>query len=171
MRIIALQLLTFFFIVTSCKKDDEGPVCLSEVDLSTVDQIQLQKDIEVIDQFLSDNGIVAIEHESGLRYVLVKEGSGDKPSNVCNKVLVNYEGRLLSDNSLFDNNSQQSFQLDNLILGWQIGFLELNRGASATLYIPSVYAYGTTETVDTNGEVIIPANANLVFEVDLIDFI
>jgi FKBP-type peptidyl-prolyl cis-trans isomerase FkpA/FKBP-type peptidyl-prolyl cis-trans isomerase FklB len=52
-----------------------------------------------------------------------------------------------------------------LIQGWQIGFTLLNKGSKATLYVPSSLGYGPNGYPPS-----IPANANLVFEIELIDF-
>jgi len=150
-------------LIAGCSKDDELG-CDNVVNTSGVDQTQLTKDLTIIDAFLSENDISAIEHESGLRYVVDIQGEGNSPE-ICGEVLVKYEGRLLANNSVFDSSNSAAFPLNNLILGWQVGFSQLKKGETATLYIPSGLAYGTSGAGSD-----IPANANLIFDVELIDF-
>ncbi|MCU0418887.1 MAG: FKBP-type peptidyl-prolyl cis-trans isomerase, partial [Cyclobacteriaceae bacterium] len=123
---------------------------------------QLNADIAAIDAHLAANNITAIQHESGLRYVVVEEGSGPKPT-LANTVRVTYTGKLLSNGQVFDQRTQPiEFALQNLIVGWQIAFPLLNVGTQATLYIPSGYCYGRA------GSDRIPPNAILIFDVELL---
>jgi len=79
---------------------------------------------------------------------------------------VNYTGRLLSNGNIFDSSAAPvQFPLTNLILGWQIGFPLMPKGSIATLYIPSGYGYGSNGAGAS-----IPPNANLIFNVELINF-
>ncbi|MFO0265768.1 MAG: FKBP-type peptidyl-prolyl cis-trans isomerase, partial [Cyclobacteriaceae bacterium] len=55
------------------------------------------------------------------------------------------------------------YPLSNLIRGWQIAFPNFPVGTRATLYIPSSLGYGPQGSPPT-----IPANANLIFEVELV---
>jgi FKBP-type peptidyl-prolyl cis-trans isomerase len=79
-------------------------------------------------------------------------------------VKANYKGMLMSDGTVFEQGPLE-YPLSNLIQGWQIGFQKLQRGGKATLYIPSSLAYGINGSPPK-----IPSNANLIFEVELIDF-
>jgi FKBP-type peptidyl-prolyl cis-trans isomerase FkpA len=126
---------------------------------------QVAADTLAIDAYLADKKIIAQKGENGLRYVITKAGTGDKPT-LASTVKVNYKGSLLSDGSIFDQSqSPIEFPLSNLIQGWQIGFQLLPKGSTATLYIPSTLGYGANGAPPN-----IPPNANLVFEVELIDF-
>jgi FKBP-type peptidyl-prolyl cis-trans isomerase FkpA len=84
-------------------------------------------------------------------------------------VTVKYTGKFLNEgvapanSDIFDQaTTPVTFDLAALIAGWQIGFQLLPKGSKATLYIPSGLAYG-------KGGNSIPGNANLFFEVELID--
>ncbi len=126
---------------------------------------QIAADTLAIDAYLADKKIIAQKGEQGIRYVITKPGAGDKPS-LSSTVKVNYKGSLLADGSVFDQSeSPVEFPLSNLIQGWQIGFPLLNKGSKATLYIPSSLGYGANGAPPN-----IPPNANLVFEIELIDF-
>ena len=149
-----LVVLCSVTLMTGCSKDEEFVSA----------QEQLERDIVIIDQYLLDNNITAIEHESGLRYVIDVEGTGQSP-DINDQVRVNYEGRLLSSGSVFDSNEDISFPLTNVISGWQIGIPFFKEGGSGTLYIPSGWAYGR------NGQNTIPGNAILIFDIDLLEVI
>ena len=126
---------------------------------------QLALDTLAIDAYLVSNKINALKTKEGVRYMITKAGSGDSPV-LSSTVKVNYKGSLLADGSVFDQSqSPIEFPLTNLIQGWQVGFQKLQKGCRATLYIPSSLGYGPNGSPPQ-----IPANANLVFEIELIDF-
>lgn len=127
---------------------------------------QLAKDVELIDQYLANNNIEAEIDSAGLRYVIIEMGDTLPPTS-SDSVRVNYEGRLLSNESVFDQGSNVTFPLNRLIVGWQIGLPKIKQGGSITLYVPSVYGYGPAGA----GGGAIPPNANLIFEVDLLETI
>ena len=153
MKNLVFALLVVATSISGCKKDEEF--------LSP--EQQLEKDIQIIKDYLVKNSINATEHSTGLFYVIHTQGTGIYPS-ATSRIKVNYEGRLLGKTEVFDSGTGVDFSLQNLITGWQIGFPLLREGASATLYIPSGYAYGTRGSGSK-----IPANAVLEFDVDLID--
>ncbi|MEL7003166.1 MAG: FKBP-type peptidyl-prolyl cis-trans isomerase [Bacteroidota bacterium] len=163
-RLINLLLLaSVAFVFFGCSEDD-GFGCQLTLNLN-VDEQQLEVDLETIDAFLEENNITAqIDAATGLRYVITDQGTGTvEPIGLCDQVSVFYEGRLLSDGSRFDGTGANpvNFVLGGLITGWQIGIPLIPRGGSATLYIPSVYAYGT------RGQGTIPPNASIVFDIEL----
>jgi FKBP-type peptidyl-prolyl cis-trans isomerase len=99
----------------------------------------------------------------GLSYTIMKPGKGDKPANDA-RVIVNYSGRLASDGKEFDAGKDVKFRANQLIPGFTQGLLMMQPGAKFRLCIPSKLGYGAAGAGD------IPANADLVFEVDLISF-
>ena len=130
---------------------------------------QLSVDLEILDNYLKSNNIDAVKTESGLRYVITEKGDGNKPS-VGSKVIVHYNGTLLEGqkfDSSYDRGEPFSFELGvgMVIPGWDEGIGYLSKGAKGTLYIPSPLAYGPN---GAGG--VIPGNAILIFEVELIDF-
>lgn len=127
------------------------------------DETQLERDIEAIDSYLAENNIEAEVHSSGLRYKIISEGAGESPT-LSSTVEVSYEGKLMSNESVFDATDPGetvSFPLANLIKGWQIGLPLIKEGGKIILYIPSTYGYGAFGTRS------IPANANLIFTIEL----
>lgn len=151
---LPLAILLFSISLNNCKNS-----CDSEPNLNVSDN-QLTADIVAINAYLADNDIDAQAHPSGLRYVIVREGSGSTP-DLCDQVAVTYEGRLMSNGSTFDSaDTPVSFDLNNLIVGWQIGIPLIKPGGRVRLYIPSVYGYGVVGQGND-----IPPNANLIFEI------
>jgi len=130
---------------------------------------QLSIDLELIDNYLNENNITAKSAESGLRYVITKMGSGENAAPGDN-VTVHYTGMLLNgekfDSSL-DRNQPFSFQLGQgmVIRGWDEGITYFNKGSEGTLYIPSTLGYGTS---GAGG--VIPPNAVLIFEIQVLDY-
>ena len=101
---------------------------------------------------------------SGLQYQIVKGGSGALPSAGATYT-VNYEGKLI-DGTVFDSSYKRgeplTFQLDNVIPGWQQALPMMRPGAEWMLYIPANLAYGD------QGVGSIPPNSPLIFKVQLI---
>lgn len=75
-------------------------------------------------------------------------------------------GKLLKNEKIFDQTtgSPVSFPLQNLIEGWQEGIPKLKKGGKGTFFIPSALGYGPYGSGD------IPANAPLIFEIELVNF-
>ena len=133
-----------------------------DLDLIEVEADQLRTDIQEIDDFLAENSLGAIKHPTGLRFTIDEPGTGPIPT-LFNIVVVDYNGRLMENGFEFDSGNSVGFLLQELITGWQIGLQQVRAGGSVTLYVPSTMAYGSTGVPPE-----IPANAQLVFIIDLI---
>jgi FKBP-type peptidyl-prolyl cis-trans isomerase len=99
----------------------------------------------------------------GLTYTAIKPGKGDKPGADA-KVKVNYKGMLTSDGSEFDAGQDAEFKVGGVIPGFAQGLQLMQPGGEYRLCIPSKLGYGEAGTGS------IPANADLVFEVELLSF-
>ena len=140
------------------------------------EQEKMQAELAVLEQqskeefaaWLAANNVKAQPRESGLIYVCTKKGKGPKPGYKQN-VKVHYTGKFL-DGTVFDSSVERgepiSFALGvgQVIKGWDEGIALMSKGEKGILYIPYDLAYGTRQ----NGP--IPACANLIFEVELVDF-
>lgn len=135
---------------------------------------QAETDERLIKELLQSKGITnAVRTASGLYYVIHNEGTGEKPVT-GQKVTVNYTGVNLQGET-FDSNVDSAFHhvepftfelgRRQVIAGWDEGIALLKKGAKATLYIPSALAYGPTARGPQ-----IPANAILIFDVELLNF-
>lgn len=110
----------------------------------------------------------AVQTESGLMYVVEKEGVGEKPKT-GQDVTVHYTGYFL-DGRTFDSSVQRgpfSFACGQkrVIAGWDEAITMMSPGAKYKLLIPYWLAYG--ERGHPAG---IPPYESLVFDVELISF-
>lgn len=103
--------------------------------------------------------------------VTIGTGAEAKPGAV---VSVLYVGKL-PDGTVFDsseahNNEPLTFTLgqQGLIPGFQIGVNGMKEGGERYLAIPPALGYGTQDVKDDKGNVIIPANSTLLFDVRLV---
>jgi len=107
---------------------------------------------------------------SGLQYEIILEEEGPKPTET-DTVSVNYEGKLL-DGSLFDGSEEgfpATFGLNQVIAGWTEGLQLMSVGSKYKFYIPSEIGYGENGSRNPyTGQVMIPAFATLIFEIELL---
>jgi len=134
-------------------------------DKGLTDEQQLQADIEKIKEYLADRNLSAQYTASGLHYIITTEGTGSHPT-INSTVTVNYVGKLLKNEKVFDQTTgtPATFPLASLIQGWQEGIPLLKKAGKGTFFIPSALGYGPSGKGD------IPANAPLIFEIELVNF-
>ena len=104
---------------------------------------------------------------TGIRYQIITPGSGEKPSAGA-QVKCHYTGMLL-DGTVFDSSVERGvaaeFRVSDVIPGWQETLVNMQRGEKRLVVIPPELAYG-----ERGYPGVIPANAFLVFEMELLDF-
>ena len=102
---------------------------------------------------------------SGLRYIDVRLGTGAEVRS-CRGVSVRYTGSL-TNGTQFDPGGTLPFTpgVDNLITGFTQGVIGMKVGGLRRLLIPPELGYGAAGVV-RNGQVVIPANATLVFDIE-----
>ncbi|WP_375240827.1 FKBP-type peptidyl-prolyl cis-trans isomerase [Polaribacter sp.] len=117
---------------------------------------------EDIIKYVEANDLNANRSNTGLYYVISKEGSGARPTNSSN-VTVAYKGYFL-DGETFDESSSEgiSFGLNQVILGWTEGITYFKEGGEGKLLVPYNLGYGL------NGRPGIPGGAVLIFDIKLI---
>lgn len=110
----------------------------------------------------------AIKTSSGLKYVVMKAGKGDKPK-AGNIVIAHYVGTLLNGKK-FDSSVDRGMPLQftvgvgQVIDGWDEALLDMKKGEKRTLIIPPDLGYKAAGSPP-----VIPPNSTLVFEVELLD--
>lgn len=166
------------------KKGSDLSFTVKVLNIQTSEEFQKQQaeegaaqkaiDAKVIDKYIADNnlGSKVQKTESGLHYVVLKPGSGATPET-GDVVKVHYTGKLL-DGKVFDSSIDNpqtggkpiDFQVGvgMVIPGWEEGIMMMKKGEKRTLIIPSGLGYGA------EGSGPIPANAVLLFDVELVDF-
>lgn len=125
---------------------------------------QFSPEDEVI---IYDNWPEAQQLPSGVRYVILKEGTGPQ-LKMFQRISVLYEGRLI-DGTVFSRADDPSdpfvFTLGTgqVILGWEKTFPEMKVGEKRVMILPYAMAYGLRGKPPT-----IPNRAALVFEVEVL---
>ncbi|QOG01860.1 peptidylprolyl isomerase [Flavobacterium sp. MDT1-60] len=128
----------------------------------------------------------ATKTSTGLEYVITEKGTGKKPANGT-QVYIHYSG-FLENGTLFDSSVEEVSKTfgkydparaeakgyqpipftagskSGLIPGFIEGIEQLSFGDKAVIFIPSHLAYGATGAGN-----VIPPNANIVFEIQLLE--
>ena len=103
---------------------------------------------------------------SGLKYQVLKKGTGTVSPKATDTVNVHYHGTLL-DGTVFDSSVERgqpiSFPLNGVIPGWTEGVQLMKVGDKFKFEIPPNLAYGANSPSPK-----IPPNSTLVFEVELL---
>ncbi len=175
------ELKTFndYYLKLEEKKDKE----YAKIKKRTDNAVKAKKQMH---RFIFNNKRLAKEYPSGLRILVTKDGTGEKPKT-GSQVFVDFAG-FLEDGSLFGttilktaemyNQYDEQFDLDNkyhplvllysdkakLIKGLKEGLQKMQYGEKAMLFIPSKLAYG--EKGDGS---IVPPNTDLVIELEIQD--
>ena len=109
------------------------------------------------------------ETESGLKYIISKKGSG--PNAKKDDLLSVHYSLQLVDGSEIDSSFTRGAPIEftcgvgQVIKGWDEAMQLLNKGSKARLIIPSELGYGAVGA----GNGVIPPNATLIFDVELVD--
>ena len=120
--------------------------------------------------FMEKNGKAegVITTASGLQYQILTAGKGGERPGPKDVVRVHYEGKLLSG-KVFDSSIARGepieFPVDQVIPGWTEALQLMEIGSKFRLFIPSKLGYGAHGAGS-----VIPPNATLIFEVELIGF-
>lgn len=131
------------------------------------DKAQAQKALDEQAKFFAENAKDSTVKKTpkGVQYKMIKAGTGISPK-MGDKVQVHYIGALL-DGTEFDNSVKRGepleFPVDAVIEGWQDLLQVMKEGDKVKAWIPSGLAYG-----EAGVPPMIPANAMLVFEVELL---
>jgi peptidylprolyl isomerase len=122
---------------------------------------------KVVPVLFDTKGKDTITTSSGLKYIIVTKTGGAKVAP-GKTVIANYSGYLL-DGKMFDSSVErgQPFEFTlgsgQVIKGWDESFGLMNTGEKWRIILPPSIAYGA------NGQPpVIPANATLIFDVELI---
>lgn len=115
-------------------------------------------------------GIVVVV---GALIYIINSNSPMKAQN-GDTVFVHYTGKL-ADGKKFDSSLDRGTPIDfvlgsgRVIKGWDQGILGMTIGEKKTLTIPPELGYGNQDIPDGQGNILIPANSTLIFDVELVD--
>ncbi|TXI84153.1 MAG: hypothetical protein E6Q37_08950 [Crocinitomicaceae bacterium] len=141
-----------------------GLISLLVASCKTYSEEEVQGFDKAIQKFVMKSGLNYEKSESGLYYLIEKEGEGEF-IKFTDEVSFRYVGKLL-DGKTFDGRYKRTpltFEVSKLIEGWKEGFMYLKKGGKAKLIIPPTLGYGENQLPE------IPANSILYFEVEVVD--
>ncbi|MDE2303819.1 MAG: FKBP-type peptidyl-prolyl cis-trans isomerase [Sphingomonadales bacterium] len=122
--------------------------------------------IAVIAGLLLAFGIAHATRMVDVRLTVIRDGSGASPTD-DDVALVNYVGSL-RDGRVFDRGDKVAMPINGVIPGFAKGLKQMKPGGSYRLEIPASLAYGADTKRDATGQVVIPANSDLIFDVTLV---
>jgi len=59
--------------------------------------------------------------------------------------------------------------LGGLLPGWKQGLPLISKGGQIELYVPPSLGYGSTPQYDNSGNLLVPANSILIYNIDLVN--
>lgn len=148
MRILGF--IAFIFLLTSCSN-------YSEKELAAFDQ--------EIQSHLDSTGISMNKTEEGMYYTIIEEGEGEDFISHKDLVTFYYTASFLGGNSfqITDESDPLSYQVSQLIYGWQDALMLLKKGGRIKIIIPPQLGYGKKKTG------LIPANSILQYDLTVME--
>jgi FKBP-type peptidyl-prolyl cis-trans isomerase len=143
-------------------------VYVKNVEATSTQTQRLNDDIESIDTYIAENEIVNTQiHESGIRYIITQEGSGNI-ATWFNQVKISYKARLLNEDEFFlDVTVQPSESFSSRVVNFPHGVIialqYLKEGSKGTFYVPSGLAFGPRAYSNA------PANSIIVYEIEVLE--
>lgn len=155
-------------------EDAEKFVCTKQAFSDLVEKVEEEankkeaEEQKKIDREIDNRYPGAIKTPSGLKYVVLKEGSGDKSPKYGQNVTVHYQGTFLNG-KIFDSSvlrgEPATFKIGQVIEGWNEALQTMKKGEKRTLIIPYQLGYGIHGYPG-----VIPPKSTLIFDVELLDF-
>lgn len=134
---------------------------------SSINKTNAQENLQIGVTFLASNQAVDGVNvtDSGLQYLVLREGTGSQHPSASDRVKVHYHGTLI-DGTIFDSSVDRGepieFSLNQVIKGWTEGLQLMVVGEKVRFFIPSDLAYGNRAAGA------IGPGSTLVFDVELL---
>ncbi|UCE42748.1 MAG: peptidylprolyl isomerase [Candidatus Aminicenantes bacterium] len=164
----------------------------TEVFYNLVDQVEKRVEAQEKEKKARESATIqnqwpdAVESDSGLKYVIVKEGKGKVPE-LGSKVRIRYSGEVLNGKMFFSttngkpNNEPPAEEFimeigkNHVTTGFDQAVMEMRLGEKRILILPSPLAYGTSgfyaKEIQGKKRFVISPNSTLVYEVELLELI
>jgi len=110
--------------------------------------------------YIKENKLDAKKCDSGLYYVVYKDGEGKQPGPDSN-ITIAYFGYYTNGDS-FDQNESLEINMSEVIPGWNEGIQFFKEGGEGILLVPSHLAYGNEDYGS------IPGGSVLIFDIQLL---
>lgn len=139
-----------------------GPIPANSTLVFEIEVLSVKPGIRPFDVSKKDT----IKLPSGLKYVVVKEGTGYQPK-IGDMVTIDFSAYFL-DGKMFDSSIERqqpySYNIGRWIKGMDEGISFMKKGGKARLIIPSALAFG-----EQGIQNLIPPNTDIVVDVDLLE--
>jgi FKBP-type peptidyl-prolyl cis-trans isomerase len=116
-------------------------------------------------------GTLIVTTASGLQYAEITVGTGALAAD-GSRVTVHYTGWLANGTGFDTTAGLQPYPLtlgeNGAPIGFQEGIEGMRVGGKRRLFVPAALGYGATAVYDQNARLIIPANSDLIFDVELV---
>ena len=162
-------LLTFLCLfIGACNSNNEEVQDNGEQSIQTNNNTNNTKSQTSNSHKVETKGDQMVKTESGLQYTDTVVGDGESPKQ-GDKVVVHYTGKL-EDGTKFDSSLDRNRPFEftigvgQVIRGWDEGVMSMKVGGKRTLTIPSTLGYG-----ERGAGTVIPPNATLIFDVELLE--
>ena len=134
------------------------------IDASLPDGMRIAQNEAYLESHGKDQGYTVTA--SGLRYKVLKPGSGAKPASAEATVKVNYKGKFING-TVFDSTEggePAEFALNQVVAGWTEALQLMKTGEKAEFVIPYDLAYGASGRGPQ-----MPPYQTLIFEIELLE--
>jgi FKBP-type peptidyl-prolyl cis-trans isomerase FkpA len=160
MRKIIACFLLIALLAGSCIKNKS--------DCPAVTQTAPSREQQELTDYITSQSISAFKHSSGLYYSIEKLGSGEFPA-ICASIEVTFYG-YLTNGSQFESGEDKVLNLQHLLPGWRLGLPLIKTGGKIRLYLPPSLAYGYNGKKDEDGDLIVPENSVVIYDITLHNF-
>lgn len=149
---IGLALSTAAVFSACTPKTKVEPCIDAGTPVSATDSVALKN-------FIDQNNIEATYDSRGFYYRVHTAGTGKVPGQ-CAVIVTDYTGKL-TNGTLFDNRTNLTMNVRDLIPGFRMGVSLFKEGSEFSIYLPPSLAYGNAD----NGS--IPGGSILIFKIKL----
>lgn len=156
---------------------DKGQAVSTEEEIKSITSLDLTSEAQLksveVGEGENEKDINKITYIKNMEVKIIVDGVGEG-AKVGDTVAVHYTGKL-TDGTVFDSSIPrgQAFEFrlgeGRVIAGWEEGVKGMKIGEKRTLTIPGDMAYGSRGVPNGQGGYLIPPNATLVFDVELLN--
>jgi FKBP-type peptidyl-prolyl cis-trans isomerase len=150
-----------------------------DIKINSAAQSQVYKnrftsDTTALNTFIANKQLAVVKDPTGIRYQQILEGNGTTPTWLSS-VDLKYSFFLLSDDQKaigpYERGPVEGFNslVTDYIQGMQVALQTMKEGGKMRIYIPSGLAFGSLAVTDASNVIIIPANSNVIVDIELID--